>query len=209
MLDLKPFEESRRIAQNNERLSIINDFAAYYGKDRIDPLSVQHVVETYQMRYTVHRQYVGFWTPVIFDVEFRYAKRSPTDQAALRALNIAAEPYVEGAVFMNHTSDFIVDMLRGGEAGVNRKHVVEDIRKNVQGTDNVWYSDMFTPPPTKQSSRLVVYDLDVFGSMLDPINATKRIVERARRLIAAGEGASNIGLLYSAAIVAGYTSKTV
>lgn len=196
MLDINIYEPTRALSSLPEPLVILDSKYEPNGEE------VKRNV-TYQFRYVVHRQYVGFFTPVVFDVSFDYIEhRGEHDKTTLIALNYIAEAFIEGAIFMNHVSTFIVHMLKGQEAGYNRKEELERIVKKVIGTDSIWYSDWETPSLTQQSQRVVVYDLDHFGSMLDPVNTVKQVIS----LLSKKLGGPRI---VKAQIVAGYTQKTL
>jgi hypothetical protein len=113
------------------------------------------------------------------------------------------EPFVEGALFMNHDSNMIVHFLKGQEAGFNRKDEMQRIHQQVDGTGDFWYSDWETPPITQQSQRIMVYDLEVLGSMLAPQNAVLQFLVHVDKLLK-----RPVPSVYYAAIVAGYTTKT-
>jgi len=211
MLDLKQYEPTRVLKSLDEPLVVVNNMppkhvvahdghtheTAYLSKE-----------DNYQFRYVVHRQDVGFFTPVVFDVRLKYVElQGGTDFTTKNKLNEYVEPFVEGALFMNHTSQFIVSMLKGQEAGYNRKTTLEDIRKSIVGKNDLWYSDWQVPPPTLQSQRIVIYDMEQTGSMLDPVNVLKQIpVWVDADLKRSFEGTSSI---YYAAITAGYIEKTI
>lgn len=195
MLDLKIYEPSRAITPLETPVRVHESL----------PISDFYYSETFQFRYVVHRQSVGFYTPVFFDVRFNFTETDEDSKATRNGLYTLAEPFVEGALFMNHESPFIVDMLKGQEAGFNRKHVLEDIRKQVVDRDLLWYSDQVTPPPTRQSQRIVIYDLAYTLSMLDPVNVVDSIPEWIKNRFPS----FNPAHIFQSEIVAGYTSKTI
>src|ERR1044072_3264329 len=197
-LDLKVFDPSRVLS--NEPVVVIERKTGLVGPN------LAAYQDQYQFRYTVHRQNTGFYTPVVFDVYFEYVEvNGDTDKMTQKTLKDIAEAFVEGALFMNHASNFIVDMLKGQEAGYNRKTVLENIRKEVEGTNKMWYSDWIVPPPTREGNRIVVYDLDHFGSMLDPVNTINQVARLVdERLNRVGKNS-----ITYAKIVSGYTVKTV
>lgn len=200
MLDLKQYEPSR-VWQNLETPIVVFD--------KIDELEFhdhfEHYHERYQFRYVVHRQDKGFFTPVVFDVGLYMYESNENEHYAKNIFNMIAEPFVEGAIFMNHSSQFIVDMLKGQEAGYDRKILLEDIRKGVKARNSLWYSDWTVPPLTRQSQRVVIYDMEHTGSMLDPVNVLTNIPA----WVAAKKGLEAFPNIYRAEIVAGYTVKTV
>lgn len=197
-LDLKVYEPSRRFI--SEPVLVFDRATTLIGNE------MRQAVEAFQFRYVVHRQNKGFFTPVVFDVVFTYVEvNGPSDRMTEKTLKDIAEAFVEGALFMNHASNFIVDMLKGQEAGYNRKTVLEGIRKQVEGTNAMWYSDLIVPPPTREGQRIVVYDLDHFGSMLDPVNAINQVARLVdERLNRVGKNS-----IVRAEIIAGYAEKTV
>lgn len=199
MLDLNLYEPSRSLVENENSLVVFND---------PEPVGDNYVLrqQVYQFRYVVHRQHVGFFTPVVFDVLFKWVEiNGPNDRSIEVQMNHIAEAFVEGAMFMNHTSHFIVDMLKGQEAGFDRKVEKEKIVIPLTGVNGLWYSDWQTPPITKQSQRIVIYDLESTGSMLDPVN----VVSNFRTWIKAKFNRALVEhQLYFGAIVAGYTEKT-
>lgn len=198
MLDLNLYEPSRALVENDTPLVIINE------EKQTGPRAVERQ-QVYQFRYVVHRQHVGFFTPVVFDVLFKWVELDgPEDRSVEVQINHLAEAFVEGAMFMNHTSQFIVDMLKGQEAGFNRKLEKENIVVPLTNSNTIWYSDWQTPPITKQSQRIVIYDLETTGSMLDPVN----VVNNFRNWVQGKFNRASIFQLYFAAIVAGYTEKT-
>lgn len=194
MLDLNIFEESRVLT--NEPITIIDYETA---------LTEYQYNIALQFRYVVHRQAVGFYTPVVFDVSLDYTENSATDFTTKNCLLTIAEPFIEGALFMNHTSPFIVDMLKGQEAGFNRKTLLEDIQNQVVQQDLLWYSDWGVPPVTRQSQRIVVYDLEYTLSMLDPQN----VVESLPIWMQKRFPHFNPNHIFKAQITAGYSKKTV
>lgn len=176
---------------------------------------------TYKFRYTVHRQYVGFFTPMVYDVKFLIAVNPAFKSGVTNMINMIAEPFVEGALFVNHTSSILVEFLKGQSLGYNRVALINDIKTQVTtpwiSADSdysftpVWYSDWSTPPLTIQSQRIFVYDVDnpEHGSMLDPINSIHFI---NRWMIAANKGMRthnyiNAGVITGAWIIAGYKEK--
>lgn len=195
MLDLNIYEPTRALVPNSSSITVLEQ----------SPITQFTHLVTFQFRYVVHRQFKGFFTPVVFDVEFGFTESDSDDVSTRNYLYSIAEPFIEGALFMNHTSSFIVDMLKGQEAGFNRKTVLEDIRKEVVDEDKLWYSDWLTPPPTRQSQRIVVYDLDYTLSMLDPQN----VVESFPTWIAKKFPKFNEKHIFSSKIVSGYTEKTI
>lgn len=200
MLDLKQYEPSR-VWQNLDKPLVVFDTIA---DTEFDDKFV-HVHESYQFRYVVHRQDIGFFTPVVFDVNLYMFEVDSDSRNAKNTLNMIAEPFVEGAIFMNHSSQFIVDLLKGQEAGYNRKHLLEAIVDTVSETNALWYSDWSVPPVTRQSQRVVIYDMEQTGSMLDPVNVLTNIPA----WVAAKKGLAAFPNIYRAEIVAGYTQKTV
>ncbi len=195
MLDLNIFEPTRALVPNASAVTILDE----------QPKTEHVHTVIFQFRYVVHRQYKGFFTPVVFDTEFRFCENEIDDHTTRNYLYSLAEPFIEGALFMNHDSTFIVDMLKGQEAGFNRKTVLEDIRNQVVKDDKLWYSDWLTPPPTRQSQRIVVYDLDYTLSMLDPMN----VVDSFPEWIAKKFTKFDPAYIHYSSIVSGYTKKTV
>lgn len=194
MLDLNIYEPSRNL--NQEPLVILE--TEFTVPDKAISKEI-----TYQFRYVVHRQHKGFFTPVVFDLALEYIEYAGgNDRTSLNAINVIVEPFIEGALFMDHASPFIVHMLKGQEAGFNRKEELGKIVNNVHNTNNIWYSDWGTPPITQQHQRIMVYDLNVFGSMLDPVNTVKQFVS----LVTANRGLS---IITKATVAAGYTKKTL
>ena len=201
MLDLKQFEPSR-VWQTPEIPIVVFD--------KIDQLEFhdhyEHYHEQYQFRYVVHRQDVGFYTPVVFDVGLYMYEDSADSRKVKNFMNMIAEPFVEGALFMNHTSQFIVDLLKGQEAGYNRKHILEGIREQVEGQNILWYSDWGIPPLTRQAQRVVIYDMEQTGSMLDPVNVLTNLPAWISAKLG---GIADLDNIYRAEIVAGYTQSTI
>ena len=163
----------------------------------------------YKFRYTVNRQYVGFFTPMFFDVRFTlnisildYYRRP-----AETLLDRIAEPFVEGALFVNHSSSMLVEYFKGTNFNINRAEMIQNIRKSVTSPHDlcspVWYSDWAVPISTIQNQRIFVYDVEnpQHGSMLDPQNAINFI---ARWYDAQG---SQTTLLKKGEILGGYTQK--
>lgn len=206
MLDLKVYEPFRVIRENEEPKVILNtthNFPTEHGDYYHDRIFAYE--GTYQFRYVVHRQNRGFFTPMCFDVHFKWVEiEGQDDRHTLNTLNDLAEPFIEGALFMNHVSPFIVDMLKGQEAGFNRKEVLEAIRDKVEGTDEIWYSDWITPPPTKQNQRIVVYDVDTSCSMLSPSCVVTHVIHEVEKVLNRKPG-TGYNSIYYAAIVGGYT----
>lgn len=162
----------------------------------------------YKFRYTVHRQHVGFFTPMVYDVEFVLSSLPSDVRKALGCLDKIVEPFVEGSLFVNHESSMLVEFLKGQNFNINRKTLVESIRKTVTTPVDdeytpVWYSDWITPPPTIQSQRIFVYDMDSphHGSMLDPRNALRFILEWFYNNVTVP------AKLHEVSITAGYTNK--
>jgi hypothetical protein len=201
-LDIRQYEPSR-VWQNLEEPLVVIDTLEQI-KDTL-PENAVHSTDSYQFRYVVHRQHVGFYTPVVFDVSFSYWAPFDKPVSTKVALNKIAEPFVEGALFMNHESQFIVDMLKGQEAGFNRKDLKDDIVRSIRSINGLWYSDWGVPPVTRQSQRVVIYDMDATGSMLDPVN----VLTNFPAWVANALGKAEFPYIYGAEIVAGYTEKTV
>lgn len=145
-----------------------------------------HLVEKtldVQLRYVVHRQFIGFFTPMVFDVRLTYLETSHDSVATLSKISHYFEPFVEGALFMNHTSSFIISMLKGAEAGIQRQDYMTKLRKLVEGTPDLWYSDWLVPPPTIQSQRIVVYDVETAVSMLNPVDVITYLVNTVNKAL--------------------------
>lgn len=205
MLDVRINEPSRFITPLTDTVVILDEEHGF-PHDAYHDLIEKEV--TYQFRYVVHRQAVGFYTPVVFDVKFKYVEiEGETDSKTFGRMNMFAEPFIEGALFMNHESTFILDLLKGQEAGYNRKEQIEAIRSSVHGTGEFWYSDWMTPPITRQGQRIVVYDKDCACSMLEP----KNVVNYYMNLVTKSLKRDDIPYktIYYAAIVAGYTERVV
>lgn len=205
MLDVKIDEPSRRITPLHEPVVIL-DGEHGFPRDAY-PLVVEREV-TYQFRYVVHRQMVGFFTPIVFDVKFKYVElEGETDHNTYSMMNRFAEPFIEGALFMNHTSTFIVDLLKGQEAGYNRKEMMDQIIKAVHNTDKLWYSDWMVPPITKQGQRVVIYDLDSACSMLEPQSVIRHFISTVTKSL--NRDTIPYKTIYYAAITAGYVEKAI
>jgi hypothetical protein len=195
MLDLKIYEPTRALIPNASAITILDE----------EPIAEFRHLVIFQFRYVVHRQHVGFFTPVVFDVEFSFTENEEDDNTTRNWLYSVAEPFIEGALFMNHTSQFIVDMLKGQEAGYNRKTLLEDIRKSVVNEDKLWYSDWMVPPPTRQNQRVVVYDLEYTLSLLDPQNVVDSFPEWVSKHFTKFDPKH----IFKSRIISGYTQKTV
>lgn len=170
MIDQSVNLESIQLPQFSEPLLVHNTPRPRppYSQTSV-PVTVQ-----YPLRYTVHRQHVGFFTPMVFDLRLIFHVESVMSAGALYHLNRIVEPFVEGALFCNHDSFAIVEFIKGQNFGFNRKEELESIRDAIR-RGNVWYSDWQTPPITIQNQRIFVYDLATQGSMLDPHNVSKFI----------------------------------
>lgn len=156
---------------------------------------------TYPFRYTVHRQHVGFFTPMVFDVSIDIRVSDDLRYAAKKNCDYIVEPFVEGALFCNHTSFAIVEFLKGQNFGYNRKELLEQITKEVD-EGNVWYSDWIIPPPTIQSQRIFVYNSQniLHGSMLSPTSVCSFVARKFDEMM------GDDTFIHNIRITAGYTN---
>jgi len=138
--------------------------------------SDSHVISTwsYQFRYTVHRQFVGFFTPMVFDVDFVIAHSPLSASGVKKNLEVIIEPFVEGALMVDQDSFVLVEMLKGQQFGFNRTEELQRIRKII-ADGGLWYSDWETPPMTIQNHRIFSYDKEKQASLLDPLETLKLI----------------------------------
>lgn len=208
-IDQSWLENSTNLVDNSQITYVFNEETPTL------PSTWELFTYTYKFRYTVHRQFVGFFTPMVFDVSFRLLQNPEYRNAVKFYMDKICEPFVEGALFVNHDSFALVEFLKGQNFGFNRKTLIETIRKTVTTPSEtmtpVWYSDWDSPPLTIQNQRLFVYDVDnpQHGSMLDPINAVQ-FIQRYMDYYNTGipySGFQNHFKMLSSYITAGYTTK--
>lgn len=198
------YDDTRQLNSNPDH-HVVKNVAHGFPADSYPHLQ-ERTIDA-QFRYVVHRQAVGHYTPVVFDVRLYYVELEGNigDISTTNAINRFFEPFVNGALFMNHESPFILDLLKGQEAGYNRKEMIEKIKDEIHGQNHLWYSNWLVPSPTRQNQKVVVYDMDCACSMRDPAHVVSFLIELITRYL--GRDTLPFHTIYYAAITAGYTQK--
>ena len=135
-----------------------------------------------QAQYVVHRQFLGTFTPMVFDADLEVSfdlslmgGRTLEDKelsidAEITKLRYLIEPFTNGTLFVDIDSPFMVHLLKGQEAGYYRQDIKEELFRRVKNDSELWFSHHESPYRTLQNQRVVCYDVEnpKHGSMLDP-----------------------------------------
>lgn len=201
-IDKSTYEHTTALSQDNvveiDCMSINGD-----NEDYIDTYL------DYQFRYTVHRQFVGFFTPMVYDVEIVLHHDPAYRLAVITAMNSIVEPFVEGALMVDDESFVLTEMLKGQNFGYNRLEELQRIRSIVK-TGKVWYSDWENPPLTIQNQRIFVYNVETHASLLDPVATLNWILIEANGNKTSAPIAQDIQTKFRVnrmRLTAGYTQK--
>ena len=157
----------------------------YYRPDYTTLLTVIH-----KIRFTVHRQQSGTFTPVCFDVRLEWAiphKETERNEESildnmLFSSGLIFHPFESNTLMVDVDSPFLVELLKGPSLGFNRKEEMDKIREKVKN-DEIWFSHDSVPPITTQNQVIMCYDADKekHGSMLDPVNVINHCVEHSKK----------------------------
>lgn len=203
MLDINPNDPLKALTPLSSPLEI--EFPTIFPDEDNFPKPQYSIISRHmdiQLRYVVHRQYIGFFTPMVFDISLEYLEDRIDSVSTKNTIFHFFEPFIEGALFMNHSSHGLVEYIKGKEAGINRHEFIQDLTSAIEGTDTLWYSDWTVPPPTKQGQRIVVYDVETTVSMLDPVAVLKYLISKINAKIH-----PHFTFITKVKIVGGYTNK--
>jgi hypothetical protein len=142
----------------------------------------------FDLNYTVHRQFVGKFTPMSFSISYETYYDDSIEPADIeifeRKVKRLMSPYTNEALMVDVDSHFFVHLLKGQDQGYNRKDLYDDIFSQVKIDGKIWYSHDQVPPLTIQEQYVVSYDVGDprHGPMRDPINVVKHLANRINEI---------------------------